>query len=310
MFSVGNRVNIRKHTASAWLVLAVLASAVFTLYSAESIAALCVLDDQKKELCLEQPAKRIVALSPGATELLFSAGAGDRVVAVTAHSDYPPQALELPSVGNHQRFDQEALLALEPDLVITWVSGNPASQVGRLQKLGLPLFAIEPRTFEGIADTLERLSTLAGTEPEGFAEAERFRAGIIRLTEEYRYASPVPVFYQVWEQPLMTINNEHLIGKVIQLCGARNIFGDMPRLVPRISKETVLQANPDVIVTASVEGISNDQLDHWKNYSGLNAVEKNNLLFVPASLISRPTPRLLEAAERMCEKLEIAREHL
>jgi len=270
----------------------------------------CAVDDVGQELCLPATAHRIVTLSPGATELIFAAGAGDRVVAVVNYSDYPPEALELPLVGSHTRVDMEALLALRPDLVITWVTGNPPAQMELLDELGIPTFAIEPRTFEGVSSVIERLATLAGTEQEGLAEAERFRVGITALSEQYRNAEPIPVFYQVWEQPLMTINNDHLIGKVLQLCGGVNVFGDMPRLVPRISAEVVLQADPHAILTGSVDGVSDDQLDSWKQYSELTAVKKNNLFFVPASPISRPTPRLLEATRIVCDYLDSARERL
>jgi len=270
----------------------------------------CAVDDAGQELCVAAPAQRIVTLSPGATELMFAAGAGDQVVAVVAYSDYPPAALKLPSVGNHTRIDMEALLALKPDLVITWVTGNLPAQIELLHELGLSTFAIEPRTFEGVSGVIERLAILAGTEQEGFVEAERFRVGIATLLERYRNAEPISVFYQVWEQPLMTINNEHLIGKVLQLCGGVNVFGDMPRLIPRISAEVVLQADPHVILTASVDGASDDQLDRWKSYSTLRAVARNNLFFVPASPISRPTPRLLEATRLVCETLDIARERV
>ncbi len=270
-------------------------------------APVCVTDDQGEEICLDQPAKRIATLSPGATELAFAAGAGDKVVAVVNYSDYPEAALKLPLVGNHTRIDLEALLALKPDLVITWRTGNPPAQMEMLQALGLPMFAIEPRTFEGVSKVIEQLSILSGTEQEGFAEAERFRKGIAVIAKQYRDAKPIPVFYQVWQTPLMTINNDHLIGKVVQLCGGVNVFGDMPRLVPRISAEVVLAADPHAIITGSVEGIEDNQLDHWKNYSGMSAVAKNNLFFVPASPISRPTPRLLEASRDICQRLDVAR---
>ena len=267
----------------------------------------CAVDDAGKKLCLTSAAQRIATLSPGATELTFATGAGDKVIAGVNHSDYPPAARKLPLVGNHTRIDVETLLALKPDLIVTWVTGNPPAQMELLHKLGLPMFAIEPRTFEGVSSAIERLSVLTGTEQQGFAEAERFRAGIAAITEQYRHAKPVRVFYQVWETPLMTINNEHLIGKVLQLCGGVNVFADMPRLVPRISSEVVLEADPQVILTGSVEGASDDQLDHWKNYPKLRAVAENNLFFVPASPISRPTPRLLEASRDICQKLDIAR---
>ncbi|NLZ79092.1 MAG: ABC transporter substrate-binding protein, partial [Gammaproteobacteria bacterium] len=208
---------------------------------------------------------------------------------------------------NHTKIDIEALLALQPDLVITWVTGNPPAQMEMLHALGLPMFAIEPRTFAEVSSTIEQLSILAGTQAQGFAEAERFRQGIAAITEQYRDVKPIPVFYQVWETPLMTINNEHLIGKVLELCGGTNVFADMPRLVPRISTEVVLEADPQVIITASVDGMVDKQLDHWKKYANLSAVVKNNLFFVPASPISRPTPRLLEASRDICQKLDIAR---
>lgn len=270
-------------------------------------AQLCVEDQQGQQLCLAEPAKRIATLSPGATELMFAAGAGEQVVAVVKHSDYPPAALSLPSVGNHTKIDLEALLALKPDLVITWVTGNPAAQMELLDTLGLPVFAIEPRTFAGVAEVIEQLSILAGSEQEGFAEAERFRTGIAQIAEQYQQAEPISVFYQVWEAPLMSINNEHLIGKVLQLCGGVNVFGDMPRLVPRISAEVVLQADPAVILTGSVDGLDDNQLDNWKAYSTMTAVTQGNLFYVPASPISRPTPRLLEASQDICQKLDIAR---
>lgn len=298
--------------ASRWRYLRFVLGLVSALLATAPLSAgetqRCAIDHASHKLCLPEPAKRIATLSPGATELTFAAGAGDKVVAVVNYSDYPPAALTLPLVGNHTRIDLEALLALKPDLVVTWVTGNPPAQMEMLQELGLPMFAIEPRTFEEVSSVIERLSILAGTEKEGFAEAERFRAGIAAISEQYRHAEPIPVFYQVWEQPLMTINNDHLIGKVLQLCGGVNVFGDMPRLVPRISAEVVLEADPQVILTGSVEGASDDQLDHWKNYSRLSAVARDNLFFVPASPISRPTPRLLEATRLICQKLDIARE--
>jgi len=307
--SLGHNKDTKSRNISAWWFLVLLALTSPTLYSKES-ATFCVQDDLGKEVCLKQAANRIIALSPGATELLFAAGAGNRVMAVVNYSDYPPAALELPLIGSHTRVDMEALIALNPDLVVTWVTGNPPAQVELLQELGVPTFAIEPRTFEGVSSVIERLSTLAGTEPEGYAEAERFRVGIAALTQQYAGVEPIPVFYQVWEKPLMTVNNEHLIGKVLKLCGGVNVFGDMQRLIPRISAEVVLQADPYAILTGSVDGVSDDQLDEWKKYAGLTAVEKNNLFFVPASPISRPTPRLLDAIQTVCGKLANARENL
>ncbi|WP_299310527.1 cobalamin-binding protein [uncultured Halomonas sp.] len=267
----------------------------------------CALDDRGREVCLERPASRIAALSPGATELTWAAGAGDQVVAVVAYSDYPPEAAEVVSVGSHTRVDLERLLALAPDLVIGWVTGNPAEQLETLESLGLPVFMIEPRTFEGVASAVERLARLAGTEAVGNAEAMRFRDGIAELARRHAEAAPVSVFYQVWDEPLMTINDEHLIGQVVTLCGGVNVFGTLPRLVPRLDEESVLAADPEAILAGGMGEENRGWLDHWTRYPALTAVARDNLFFVPPSLIQRPTPRLLEGSRIFCDKLEVAR---
>ena len=277
------------------------------LWAPMASAQLCATDDRGRKVCLDEPAQRIAALSPGATELVYAAGAGDKVVAVVAWSDYPPEAKEVTSVGSHTRLDLETLVSLKPELVVGWVTGNPPEQMDTLMDLGFPVFFIEPRDFAGVSSAIERLATLAGTEIEGNRVAADFRQGMTRLAAKYVDAEPVPVFYQVWDQPLMTINDEHLIGKVISLCGGDNVFGELPRLVPRISREAVLAADPEAIVAGGMGEENRHWLTTWEEYPGLTAVRRDNLFFVPPSLIQRPTPRLLDGSRIFCEKLDQAR---
>lgn len=274
---------------------------------AQETGQVCATDDQGQEICLNAPARRIAALSPGATELVYAAGAGEKVVAVVSHSDYPPAARAVTSVGSHTRLDLEALVSLKPDLVIGWVTGNPREQIEALEALGMPVFSIEPRDFEGVSYAIERLARLAGTQAQGQRVADEFRAGMAELAERYAGVEPVPVFYQVWDEPLMTINDEHLIGKVVRLCGGDNVFGDLERLVPRISVESVLAANPEAIVAGGMGEENRHWLDFWERFPRLRAVARDNLFFVPPSLIQRPTPRLLQGSRIFCEKLERAR---
>ena len=290
-----------RHTAA--LILLALTISLETVAGTER----CATDDTGQEVCLEQPASRIAALSPGATELVWAAGAGDQVIAVVSYSDYPVQAKQVTSVGSHTRMDLERLMALKPDLVIGWVTGNPPEQIAALKDLGLPVFSIEPRSFEGVSSTIERLSILAGTEDEGFAEADRFRKGMAALKKQYQGAEPVSVFYQVWDEPLMTVNDEHLIGKVITLCGGVNVFGDLDRLVPRISAEAVIGANPEAILAGGMGEENRHWLTRWEAFQSIDATAKENLYFVPPSLIQRPTPRILKGSQLFCEKLDDAR---
>ena len=269
----------------------------------------CVRDALDREICLAAPATQIVSLSPGATELLFSAGAGKRVVAVSAWSDFPADAAALPQVGDSNRLDLEAIVSLAPDLVVAWIDGNSRSQLERVADLGIPVFWLAPRTFEAIARAVEELALLTGQPAVGKARAESFREDMAGLGAQYASAQPVRVFYQIWDQPLMTVNREELISKAIELCGGVNVFGHLPRLVPRISREAVLAANPDVIVTAG-QGVNVRWLEEWRQFPGLTAVSAGNLFLEPPDLLARPTLRIVEGARHLCQTLEQARANL
>jgi len=272
--------------------------------------ALCARDALDRDICLPEPATRIVSLSPGATELLFSAGAGTKVVGAGAWSDYPAEAEKLPRVGDSSRLDLEAILALQPDLVVAWVDGNSRQQLDRLEALGLTVFWLAPREFDDIPRAIEHLSVFAGTPDIGAQQAATFRDGIAELAEQYAEARPVRVFYQVWDQPLMTINREELIGKAIELCGGVNVFGHLPRLVPRISTEAVLEAAPDVIVTSGRQENDRQWLESWTVFASLPAVAAGNLYLEPPDLLARPTLRMLEGVRHLCVTLEAARVRL
>lgn len=269
----------------------------------------CAQDALSQRVCLTDPAQRVVSLSPGATELLFSAGAGDMVVAVSAWSDYPAEAAELPQVGDSNRLDLEAIVSLAPDLVVAWVDGNSRNQLERLSGLGISVFWLAPRTFDDIAAAVSDLALLTGSPDLGNERAEAFRAEMATLNAQYADARPVKVFYQIWDQPLMTVNREELISKAITLCGGVNVFGELPRLVPRISREAVLEANPEAIITA---GSSDDRqwLEAWREFPGLAAVAAGNLFLEPPDLLARPTLRMADGARHLCQTLEQARANL
>ena len=270
-------------------------------------AEICVDDDTGKQVCLAEPAQRIVALSPGVTELLFAAGAGSNVVAAVSHADYPEEAEKLPRVGSYNRIDIESTLAQQPDLVVGWLSGNSPGQLERLEELGLKVYRSEQRELADIASTLERFGKLAGSSAQAQAEADDFRARLAELEQRFAGAEEIEVFYQVWADPIMTINNEQIISEVINLCGGINIFGDLERLTPRLDAESVLAADPQAIVTGGMGEANKAWLDDWRRYSEMSAVKEGNLFFVPPSTIQRPTPRILRGAENLCEQLEQVR---
>ncbi|HEX22419.1 MAG TPA: cobalamin-binding protein [Chromatiales bacterium] len=270
-------------------------------------ANVSVSDDTGREVRLAQPAQRIISLAPHITELLFSAGAGGRIVGVVEYSDYPPAAKKLPRVGSYNAVDMERILALRPDLVVAWASGNPPALIEQLRSLGLRVFLSEPRTLEDVASNLERLGQLAGTRTMAQVAADEFRRRLQALRTRYAGRKPVSVFYQIWHRPLMTVNGEHLISKVIRLCGGRNVFAELPTLVPKLDMEAVLAADPQAIVAGVREPGDDSWQQDWRRWSQLRAVREGHLISVPADLLQRHTLRILDGAKQLCKALDEVR---
>lgn len=272
---------------------------------ADASASISVQDDAGHTVILAAPAKRIISLAPHATELLYAAGAGGALVAVGKFSDYPAEARQLPSVGDSAALDLERIVALKPDLVVAWGSGNSAQQIAKLRELGLSVFESEPRDYATIASSLERLAHLGGSDATGLAAAARFRARLQHITRTYQQRAKVRVFYQVWPEPLMTLNDEHLVSAAIRLCGGENIFGKLPRLAPTVGTEAVLQADPEVIIAGSSE--RDDALDAWRRFPKLSAVARNNLFTLNSDIMTRAGPRILDGTDALCQLLDAAR---
>jgi len=263
-------------------------------------AEVTVHDDTGRNVHIPQAATRIVSLAPHLTEQLFAIGAGEKIVGAVDYSDYPEAAKAIPRVGGYSRLDLERILVLKPDLVVAWQSGNDARAVERLQDLGLTVYVSEPRHLPDIADSMVRLGTLAGVPEKGRQQAEAFRQHLDALRHQFQGEIKRTVFYQIWNQPLMTVSGRHLINDVITLCGGRNIFADLEVLTPNVSLEAVLAANPEVIIASGMGKERPEWLNEWKRWPHLSAVKNSRLFVIDPNIIQRATPRLLLGAEKMC----------
>ncbi len=266
-----------------------------------------VTDDYGNAVVLAAPARRVVSLAPHLTELMYAAGAGERMVGALRYSDFPAAAKRLPRVGSEASIDLEALVALRPDLVIAWPNAGSARTVERIAALGIPVFRSEPRELEDIARTLETLGRLAGTENAAAVAARAFRARAAALARRHASSPRVRVFYQVWNRPLITVNGAHVLSKALRLCGGENVMADLPGIAPEIDRERVLHADPEVIVASGSDGGHPHWLEEWKAYPGMAAVRLGNLYAVPPELLQRHTPRLLDGADELCRILDAVR---
>ena len=247
------------------------------------------------DVVAEQP--RVISMAPHLTELAYAAGVGDRLVGVVDWSDYPPEASELPSIGDAFRFDLERIMALDPDLALAWRGGTPAQVIGRLEDIGIEVIWIESRSLADIADALEVIGRKLGNSDQGQAAAQAFREALDdRVAEAPR--ETLKVFYQVSARPLYTLGGRHVINEVFVLCGMRNIFADLDIEASVVDFEAVLAAEPDLII-ASRENNDNDPLAQWRE-SGLLDLQQTHLHQVEPTLLVRPTPRILEGIEHIC----------
>jgi len=272
-------------------------------------ADLVFKDDTGQEVRLKAPAKRIVALAPHLAESLYAAGAGDKLVGTVDYSDYPPEAKQVPRVGGYSRVDLEAVAALRPDLVLAWESGNNMPQVDKLKALGLTVYVAQPNTMENVADQLERLGQLAGSEAIAKPAAARFRQRLESLRKANAGKPKVRTFYQIWKTPLMTVGGPQIISDAITLCGGENIFGHLNKMAPTVSVEAILEADPEAIIATGMGDAKPEWLKDWDKWPRLTAVKRNNLFHINPDIMQRHTPRILDGAERLCAHLDTARSH-
>jgi iron complex transport system substrate-binding protein len=282
---------------------------LWTGLASMALADIQVDDALGRKLVLEKPATRVVSLAPHMTEVAFAAGAGQQLIGAVSYSDYPEAAKNIPRVGSYDNVSYETLVALNPDLVLAWRSGNGDEIIARLEALGLKVYVDEPSTLDDVARSLREVGRLTGNEKTADAAAQRFLQQLSQLRDTYSKQQQVSVYYQIWDEPMMTLNGDHLISDVVRLCGGRNVFADALPLVSRISVESVIRANPQVIIASGMDKARPEWLDAWRKWTSMTAVKNKQLYFVPPDVLQRNSPRIIEGAQLLCEQLQQAREY-
>lgn len=257
-------------------------------------------------IALATPVERVISLAPHATELAFAAGLGDKLVAVSELSDYPPQARSLEKVANYQGIKIERIIALKPDLIIAWPAGNPAGELDKLKQFGLNIYYSETHSLNDIAVNIEQLSQYADDPLVGQSRAEAFRQRMEVLKSKYDTQSTVRYFYQLSEQPIITLAQGKWPSEVFTFCGGENIFENSSAPYPQVGKEQVIIQNPEVIFTSEHAMRSNNQWTQWIDQ--LSAVENNYVWSLESDWLNRPTPRTLYAIEQVCKYFQTVRQ--
>ncbi|HEX4855609.1 MAG TPA: cobalamin-binding protein [Limnobacter sp.] len=270
-------------------------------------AEVCVKDDIGHPVCI-QHAQRVLVLAPHLTEIVGFVGGLNKVMAVDSASDYPPAARKLPKISNPGLLGAESILARKPDLVLAWQSGISMSVVSQLRKAGIPVFLSEPRSIEQVSSTMRRVGELMGTAAQTHSKVDAWLQQFDGLRSQYRRETPIPVFYQVWRQPLMTLGGSHVVSEIISLCGGRNVFSDVENLAVQVSVESVLKRRPAVLMTSGPKEGHPAFLEQWRTWSQLPAVQNGQLHTLPSDILVRNGPRLIDASRLVCATLQNAKQ--
>ncbi len=254
-----------------------------------------------------QSPQKIIALAPHLVELLYSIGAGDQIIGTTDYADFPEAAENIPRVGSYAGLQVEKIVAMQPDMVLAWKTGNPVADLERLKKLGVPVVYSDIVTLEDVATELRRLGGLTGHKDTAEALADTYSAELQTLRKTYQGRSPVTVFYELWSRPLTTVARTAWPQQQLTLCGAVNPFRHQPQDYPQISLEDVLLKNPDVIIQPDHNGKTDIDGINWKRWPQLKAISNNRLIHPDADMAHRMTLRALDATRVLCEEIDKAR---
>jgi iron complex transport system substrate-binding protein len=266
-----------------------------------------VTDDSGRTLSVRAAPLRIVSLAPGATEMLFAAGAGTQVIATVEYSDEPPAARRVARIGDVAAVDLERLVALHPDVVIAWPAGTNPAQRAKIARLRIPVYEQQVVRLAELSDSLRRLGVLAGTQAVAAGAAHDIDVRLAALKATYGAAARVPgaahpsVLLQVWGRPIYTVGGRQLMSDALEVCGARNVFADLPEAAPVVDAEAVIARNPDIIIAAAAPGEGAAWLADWRRFGSLKAVREQHLVAFEDQALTRLGPSVIDATAQLCK---------
>ena len=259
--------------------------------TAISHAAISVQDGAGQTVTAPHEIRKVVALTPHAAELAYSAGAGSKLVGVTQESDYPEPVKSLPKIGSYVQINLESIIKLKPDLVIAWQDGGQAPLIQALRQAGIPVFMSHPLTPQDIATEIHALGELNGTPNIAKQNTAPFRLYLKTLAQSTKTPAINSVFL-VGYNPIYAISNNSFLGEMLQTCGANNVFGHIKQPAFTLNPEALLQQTLQV---AFISGKSD--LKQWQDFYS-KAAKPPKLYSINADL--RPSLRIKSSLQQMC----------
>lgn len=262
----------------------------------QTAGEITLVDHMDREVLIDGEVERIISLSPSNTEILFALGLGDRVVGVTDYCNYPPETAEKESVGGYDNPNIEVILTLGPDLVLAGIPHEEA--LSRLEERDIPVLVLEPQTVEQVYETIRTVGAAAGVKEAAETIVSEIEQQVDSVREKLAAlddGEKIPVYYELYFDPLMSIGNRSFINEVITWAGGRNIFAGIDDNYPIVSPEAVAEKNPLVILYPDDHGTAEMVLEQFYERPGwieMAALKEKRIYGINSDLINRPGPRV------------------
>ncbi|MBH0057382.1 cobalamin-binding protein [Pseudoalteromonas sp. SWXJZ94C] len=266
----------------------------------------CALAEQTKD----SKKLRIIALAPHIVENLFAIGAGDNIVGTVDYADYPSEAQSIERIGGYYGISLEKVLALKPDLVIAWKSGNQSEDLAQIERLGIKVYLSNPTTIAGVADELLTFGEFTGKIEQSQQAANAFTQKLNAIIKSQQNKKNITAFYQLWSEPMMTVGKDTWINQLIETCHVSNVFAQSVTDYPQISIENVIVTKPQVIIIPDEKSKTPQPVVNWQKWPEVPAVKNDQFISVNADLLHRFTPRMLDGLADMCGKIDASRKQI
>jgi iron complex transport system substrate-binding protein len=283
-----------KYTMKLFLIMLVI------LFS-QGVYAGLYIDETGREVNIPPSPKRIVSLAPSITETLFALGLGEEIVGVTTFSDYPEAAKSKPRVGSFVNISLERVVSLNPDLIIGTADGNKKETIEQLERIGFPVYMINPASLEEIFEMILDIGSITGKDNIATGLVRTLRERVSTVVSQTTSFKKPKVFFQIGIDPIVTVGRDTLHNKLIELGGGINISGGQTAKYPRYSIEEIIVRKPEIIIVSSMKrGEDFDRIRNtWKRWKNIPAVKNNRIYILDTDLTDHPSHRIVDGLEAM-----------
>jgi iron complex transport system substrate-binding protein len=257
-------------------------------------------DDAGKKFTLEKPAEKVVSLAPSNTEIVYAIGGGGKLVGVTTYCDYPEEAKKKEKVGDFATPNTERIASLDPQVVLA-TGGVQQNVVDSLNKFGIKVIVIDPKSFSGLFRDMEKVGEILGLQEEAKSAAKELKQRVDEVEKKVKGLARPRVFFEIYKQPLMTAGKNTLIDMMIDMAGGTNIGAKAGEEFPQFSEEKLIKENPDIYI--AVKGSQSDPADIAKRpgYEQIEAVSMGRVYAVEDNYFVRSGPRLAKGLEMLAK---------